>query len=659
MLRIQRFAAVIALFVVSTAAFAQADPVLFTVGNTPVTVSEFRYIYAKTNGNKASFTEPSLREYLDLYTKFKLKVNRAREMRLDTVPALRDELDGYRKQLANSYLIDRNIVENLVREAYDRGKQDANISHILAQMPANPTPTDTLTAFRKAQAAVNRLKAGEAFDKVAKDGSEDTGTRDNGGKIGWFTALQLPGFYALESAAYDTPIGQTSGIVRSPIGYHVIKVNDRRKAYGEVKIAHILVRLKKDATQAQKDSVKQRIDRFYTRLSQEKFEDVARLESDDKISAGKGGEVGWFSINKYEPAFEEAAFALGANGEYSKPFQSSLGYHILKRLDRRDSPSYEEAKAELTGRIKRDSRFERAQEAFVTKIKTENKFTENAATKEAFVKTLTKDFLGYQWKPELAENLREATVFSIGNKNYKLGDLVTFLERSASSRARRGQEADLNLVFDESYAKFVQQKALEFEEGQLDKKYPEFHALMREYEEGILLFEATKRNVWDRASEDSTGLKNYYADNKSKYMWGQRVKTVKFNINSEDPKLIEKAHKLAEKGDVKKVLDKLNKKDAVIVTTEEALVEKGKNPAIDALKWEKGARSADTKTGTTTSFTQILEVVAPTNKSLKDARGYVVADYQDYLEKKWLEDLRKAYPIKIEDNALNSMIGGK
>ena len=647
---------------------AQTDPVLFTVGKTSVTVSEFRYIYTKTNQQKASFAEPSLREYLDLYTKFKLKVNRAHDMRLDTVPALRDELEGYRKQLATSYLIDRTIVDQLVHEAYDRSKEDINISHILAQMPANPAPADTLTAYRKAFAAMNRLKAGEPFEKVTKDGSEDSGTKDNGGKIGWFTALQLPGFYGLETAAYNTPKGSISGIVRSPLGYHILRVNDRRRAVGEVKASHILVRIKKEFTQGQKDTAKARIDQLYTRLSQEKFEDVAMKYSDDKITSSKGGDVGRFGINKFETAFEDAAFSLSKNGDYSNPFLSSLGWHIIKRVERFDIPAYEEIKSEYTGRVKRDSRFERAQEAFVVKVKAENNYTENTANKEAFAKTLTKEFLTYQWKPEISGVDKEKPLFSIGNKNHNTGELVTFLERSASARGRRGENAEIPVVFDELFSKFVQQKALEFEEGLLDKKYPEFKSLMREYEEGILLFEATKRMVWDKASEDSTGLKGFYADNKTRYMWGERVRTIKYNINSEDPKVIEKVHALAAKNDPKRVIEKMNPKKAkdekgadipMLVTYEEALVERGKNPAIDAVKWEKGVRGADTKSGAITSFSQVQEVVAPTPKTLKEARGYVVAEYQDFLEKKWLTDLKATYPIHVDEAVFNGLIGSK
>ena len=670
---LKTFTLAFTLLLFSTSTQAQTDPVLFTVGKTPVTVSEFRYIYTKTNLQKATFTEASLREYLDLYTKFKLKVNRAHDMRLDTVPALRDELEGYRKQLSNSYLIDRTIIEQLVREAYERSKEDVNISHILAQMPANPTPADTLTAYRKAFAAMNRLKAGEPFDKVAKDGSEDSGTKDTGGKIGWFTALQLPGFYSLETAAYNTPKGSISGIVRSPLGYHILKVNDRRKAVGEVKAAHILVRIRKEFTQGQRDTAKLRIDQIHTRLSQEKFEDLAAKESDDKLTSSKGGDVGRFGINKFEPVFEEAAFSLAKNGDYTKPFLSSLGWHIIKRLERFDVPPFDEIKAEYTGRVKRDSRFERAQEVFVAKVKAENNYTENAINKQTFFKTLNKEFLTYQWKPELSAAEKEKSLFTIGNKSHNIGEFVLFLERSASARGRRGENADIQTVYDELFTKFAQQKALEFEEGLLEKKYPEFRSLMREYEEGILLFEATKRMVWDRASEDSTGLKGYYADNKNRYMWGQRVRTIKYNINSEDPKIIEKVHTLAAKSDPKRVLEKINSsakprlaKDGkgetalgMLVTYEEALVERGKNPLIDALKWEKGARTSDTKSGTVTSFTQVQEVVAPQPKTLKEARGFVVAEYQDYLEKKWLEELKTSYPIKVDEAVFSSLVGGK
>ena len=101
----QIFSLVLFTLGLTTLTIAQQDSdVLFTVDQTPVTVGEFKYIYSKSKGKEADFSKASVEEYLDLYTKFKLKVQKAREMKLDTVPALKRELDGYRRQLASNYL---------------------------------------------------------------------------------------------------------------------------------------------------------------------------------------------------------------------------------------------------------------------------------------------------------------------------------------------------------------------------------------------------------------------------------------------------------------------------------------------------------------------------------------------------------------------------
>ena len=634
------------------------DATLFSVGNRTVTADEFRYIYSKTNGAKATFTEASLKDYLELYTKFKLKVARARDMRLDTIPALREELNGYRKQLANSYLIDKTLVEQLTREAYERLKEDVSISHILVQVAVTASPADTLTAYRKIQAAYNRLKSGEAFEAVAKDASEDKGTSDNGGLIGYFTALQLPGFYSLETAAYTTPVKQTSGIFRTPLGYHILKVNDRRKAYGEVQAAHILARVAQDAPAAEQAAAKKRIDSIYTALQGgAKFEDLATSRSDDYLTSGKNGVIGWFSINKYEPAFENAAFALVKNGDYSAPVRSVIGWHIIKRLDRKVNPTYEELRSEIQGKVKRDVRFEKAQDAMVAKIKAESGFKENADLKKAYLAKLNKTFLTYTWRDSSYVADKDKSLFSVGTTSIKFADFTAYLERMGSARTRRGETADIPTVFDEVYQKLVGQKAMEFEETQLDKKYPEFRSLMREYEEGILLFEATKRMVWDKASEDTTGLNKFFIAQNGKYTWSNRAKYADIKLKTTDPKAIEKARALFAKKPLKDVIEKLNKgKKEPLATYRESSVEKGKNPAIDALKWEKGTMSNAVKTDSTTSFIVITDLLAPAPKTLKEARGYAVADYQDYLEKTWLEELRKAYPVTVNQDVLKGLM---
>lgn len=306
-----------------------SDPVLFKVEGVPVHVSEFTYIYSKTNGKSADFSRKSLEEYLDLYTKFKLKVYKAREMRLDTITSLKEELAGYRRQLADSYLIDKSVTEQLVKEAYDRVQQDVDISHIFLSIKENASPQDTLAAYEKLMAAKKRIESGTPFSTVAKEVSEDKSAEKNGGHIGFITALFPNGMYALESAAYKLPIGKVSNPVRTNSGYHLLTVHARRPARGEIEAAHILIRKTSDKPEL----AKMRIDSIYQLIQAgEAFEGIARERSEDRQSAANGGYVGFFGINRYEKPFEDAAFSLQKDGDYSKPFETSVGWHIVKRV---------------------------------------------------------------------------------------------------------------------------------------------------------------------------------------------------------------------------------------------------------------------------------------------------------------------------------------
>jgi peptidyl-prolyl cis-trans isomerase SurA len=270
---------VVAILTLNLSVFGQNDPVLFTVSGAPVHLSEFNYIYSKTNGAKADFSKASVDEYLDLYTKFKMKVAKARDMKLDTLPALKEELGGYRRQLADSYLTDREVTDKLVKEAFDRSQKDINISHILIRS----TKEDADAAMTKAKAAKAQLDKGVAFEKVAAELSEDPNSKDKGGKIGFLTAMLPNGFYELENAIYKTTVGKYSDIVSSPLGLHIIKVNSERAARGEMEIAHILLRKKKEGVE--QPWAKSRIDSLYSVLQKGgSFDDLATNFSDDDYS---------------------------------------------------------------------------------------------------------------------------------------------------------------------------------------------------------------------------------------------------------------------------------------------------------------------------------------------------------------------------------------
>ena len=637
-------------------ASAQPDPVLFTVKANPVFVSEFKYIYAKSNQDKADFSEKSLRDYLDLYTNFKLKVQKARDMRLDTISSLKTELDGYKRQLSKSYLEDKEMTEKLVKDLYDRMQQDVDISHILVACDRSKSPKDTLAAYNRCLHLLKMIQKGADFNKIAADSSEDKSAKENQGNLGFVTAMLPDGYHEIERAVYSAKKGMLLGPIRSASGYHLIRVNGFRPARGEVEVSHILIR--KGDTDEKKARSQAKADSAWNALKAGgKWEEVCAKFTEDKATASKAGYIGFFGINRYQKAFEDAAFSLANNGDFSAPIETSLGYHIIKRNSLRGIGKFEDLKRGLTERVKRDSRSEAARQAMIARVRKEAGYQEYSdVLKKWSDKQVDTVFLTFKWKPDPA---KPQTVLNRYGKEkaYTVADFEEYCARASRERMR-GAGMFIGETIDKLYKAWTEETTMQYEEARLDQRYPEFKSLMREYEEGILLFEALKQNVWDKANADSVGLENYYRLNLSqKYKWDERAVVTFYTLKTDDPKVLEDIRGYARNNNAEAVQKKFNTPENEVFTVLERRYEKGKNKDLGQL-WKAGDMT-DAKTDLTTktaSFLKIEEILPPTGKTLAEARGYAVADYQDFLESKWIEDLRKEYEVKVNEEVLKSLI---
>ncbi len=647
-------------FFAATQMLAQADDdLLFTVEDSPVYVGEFKYIYEKTNQGKADYSKESLDEYLELYKKFKLKVQRARDIKLDTIKSLQRELEGYRKQLANSYLIDKEVTERLMKEVYNRSQTDVNISHIMIQVSNDPSPKDTLAKYNKIMDIYNQLEGGKKFADLVQM-SEDKSSADKGGKIGYVNAMLPNGFYQMETAAYTTPAGTYSKPFRTRVGYHILMNNGTRDARGEMEAAHILIRNVNESLPGMTGTRKPEkiIEEIYKELQEGATWESLVTRSEDKTSASNGGSLGKFGIGRFDPDFEDVVFALAEDGDISKPIQSKAGWHIVKRIKKFPQLTYKEEKGRLQNKIKKDARYQFAQTAMLSRIKRDNNFKVYDAVVKNFKTSLSDEFTSYKWKANSKPSNK--VIFELGDENFALFELEEFLEQSSRKRQRLGRTGDVSSTFETLYADFVNTKTLEYEERQLEKKFPEFKYLMREYQEGILLFEATKTEIWDRASQDTSGLAAYYEKirKSDKYKWRERAEVSFYTIKSEAKDQLNAIRKMAGKKSTSAVLEKFNKDGKSILTVRRDLFEKGKNKLIDALPWKPGSISEAEVNSQDKSliFLKIEKIVPVTAKSLSEARGYAVAEYQDYLERKWLKDLATSYKIEVNQKIFDKMV---
>ncbi|WP_114778334.1 peptidylprolyl isomerase [Botryobacter ruber] len=506
------------------------EPVVATIGNEPVSLSEFRYVYEKNNnGNDDAYTSQSVNDYLNLYTNFKLKVLEAESRGLDTTTAFKRELEGYKEQLALPYLSEKSVTDNLVKEAYERMKKEVNASHILLFVSPDAEPQDTLEAYNKALAIRKRALAGEDFGKLAKENSQDPSAADNSGNLGYFTAMQM--VYPFEDAAYKTAPGQVSMPVRTRFGYHIIKVNDVRPAQGEVQVAHIMVRATPGMPKADSLAVKQRVDAIYKRVQRnEDWDKLAAEFSEDANTAANGGVLPWFGTGRMIPSFEEAAFKLQKAGDVAPPVATPYGWHIIKLVDKRGLPPFEDMEQSLRNKVAKDSRSELNKAAFLKRIKTENNFAEVAEAKTTALAKADDNLLQGKWSFNKEDNTLNTTLFTINGKLYTTGDFYGFVQTEQRPRATGSASHYMSTLYDS----FVNKSLMEYEKANLEHKHPDYRMLVKEYHDGILLFQLMDEKVWSKAVEDTVGLKAYFEQNREKYKWGQRAEAVVVSAATKD-----------------------------------------------------------------------------------------------------------------------------
>tara|TARA_B100000809_G_scaffold167875_1_gene165241 strand:+ start:1661 stop:3643 length:1983 start_codon:yes stop_codon:yes gene_type:complete len=636
----------------------EKDPALLKIGDKDVNLSEFNAIYNKNN-SKEKATEESIEEYLDLYIKFKLKVREAEDLGYDTLPKFTKELAGYRGQLALPYLTDKEVTEGLIKEAYERMKWDIRASHILIKVDEGASSQDTLAAFIKSIKARKRILAGEDFGSVAKEVSTDPSAQKNGGDLGYFSVLHM--VYPFESAAFQTEVGNVSLPVRTKFGYHIIKVVDKRAARGTIKVAHIMVKNdKKGAAKSKKgDGPKLKIDEIYTKLKAgEEFSALAKQYSDDSGSAKRGGELPEFNAGKMVENFENTAFGLGKDGDYSEPIKTDFGWHIIKRLELKKLASFDELEESIKTKVARDSRSNKSKKALLQKIKDQNGFVENIKERNDFYKLVDKEsYLNGSWEANKADKYNKlmfAFYAEDGDKfEYTQSDFAIDFAKSKYSN-RKNKEVNIAVEVNRVYAKILSNKAIYFKDSRLSKTSDEFRLLMQEYRDGILLFDLTDEKVWSKAVKDSAGLYAFYEENKSNYMWDKRVEATIYTcsdaaVAKSVTKLIKKKGKKAYTND--DILKMINIDSQLALKIEVGKFSKGDNEEVDKSTWEKGVLSSVNKDNGIV-LVEVENVLAPEAKLLNEIKGLITSDYQNHLEEEWVKSLKSKYAVVVNKKVL-------
>lgn len=641
---------IIALISIYFNLYSQTNPVVIEVNNKQILKSDFLQIYLKNNP-KPKYDKQSIDEYLDLYKKFKFKVMEAESLGYDTIPKLKKELLGYRKTLSTPYLVDKQENIKLVEEAYKRLSSEIRASHILIKVDINANPIDTLKAYNKIIAIKNKIEKGEDFNTIAKQSSEDPSAEINNGDLGYFTAFQM--VFPFEEAAYNTPIGKISDVVRTRFGYHILKITDLRPARGIMKASHIMISLKKEANEEEIKTAKRKIDEIYEKLLKgENFEELAQNFSDDPGSSDKGGklpEFGSGATTRMVTEFEDAAFSLKNNGDISKPIKTDFGYHIIKRINITPLGSFDSMKKELQNKVNKDDRVKKTQTVLIEKLKIDYNYTEVGIKQlKWFIKNIDTSYYYGKWSASKLST--DKVIFTLNNIPYTQKKFANYL----ISNYRNINKTSNKSLIQKQFKNWVNTEVINYEDEHLEQKYPEFKALMQEYHDGVLLYEIMTDKVWNKASKDTLGLKQFYENNKQNYTWKNRIDATIYECI--DKAIADKVFKMIKNDTInsKHVIEKLNATSELNVKVKMNKFEIQDSPFLKDTKLKKGINPVYEYNGKYYVI-KVAEIIPASTKLLNEAKGIITSDYQNHLEKMWLDELNKKYTFKVNENIIYSL----
>lgn len=627
---------------------------LFTYGKQAVDAKEFLRAYEKNNTQPVKDRAKSINEYLDLYIRSRLKIQEAYERKLDTLPAMKVELENLRTQISQNYMTDPDISTSLVKEAFIRSQKDIQVAHIFISMRNAAGFIDTVAAGKKLDTVLLALKKGEDFGKLASRYSDDTSARSNNGNLGYITLLTLP--YAFENAIYSTTTGKYSAPVRSLSGYHIFKNLGERKAAGKIKAQQILLAFPPGADESTRKQIANRADSLYKRImAGDNFNRLAADFSNDYVSAASGGMMPEIGVGQFDPAFEKALWALPKDNAVGKPFATAYGWHILKRMSLKPvitDPNNKTYQDELKQRIMNDSRWINSKDFLVKRV-TDKKGFKKFSYDDAALWNMSDSVL--DGKPMTSGWAITAftPLFAIGDSVYNANHWVNY-----ANMYRYKQDGSGVKPWEQVREEWIRFSIQEYYKAHLEEFSEEFRQQMNEFRDGNLFFEIMQQEVWNKSQGDTAALKVLYEKNKQKYLWQQSVDAVLFFCADMNSATSTYDKVVANPGDWKKIAALLPEK----VIADSARFEWNQVPNLKKLTPKAGMVTSPllNQGDNTASFGYVVQVYhQPTQRSFDEARGMLINDYQQVLEKQWEEALRKKYPVVVDEKVLSSIINKK
>lgn len=621
--------------------------VLLTINSNPVYSSDFTKVFNKNLDLVVEESQKNVAGYLDLFIDYKLKITEAYAQELDKNQQYIKEFKKYEDQLAKKYIYDKRVVSKLVEEAYDRSLEEINAEHILVLSNLNDSPNDTLKAYNKIKEAHVKALKGENFTSLVIEYSEEPGAKKSKGKLGYFTAFQM--VYPFENTAYNTKVGEISQITRTSFGYHIIKINDRRKKKPKINVSHIMIFSNKDK---KAEDPEERINELYAMIMQgEPFEKIAKQFSEDKNTGVKGGQLKTFGPGDLKaPKFENAAYSIKNEGEIIAPVQSAFGWHIIRLNEKFSIPSFEEQKDDIEKKVKGGARALVVTQAINNKIIKKYGFKEGESYISYFNNFVNDSILSRKWTYSSIPLTENQILFTIGDHDVTYTDYAEYLRDNQKTIKKYINKESLLI---DMYVKFKNETLKNYFKERLEVENTEYATIINDYRNGLLVYDVMNKNIWQIAKTDSTGLKDYYETKKNNYKWKKRLDVDIYS--SSDEITTKQVQTLLMRGEESATIKKqINSDGKINVITVSDVFEIDQSELPEDIIPEKGVSDIKLNDGFYV-VVNIKEVIEPTLKEFDEVRGTVISDFQTEIEKKWMQSLRDKYEVKINNKSLKKL----
>jgi len=616
-----------------------SQEILLTIDGNEISQAEFERIYLKNNQNSSS--NQDIDEYLDLFINFKLKVIEAENLGYDTTQLFKTEFTQYSSQLSEPFFVDTAYQNQLLKQAYDRSKKEIRVRYIVIKSPQSE---DTLNAYNKAMTAYNRIINGEDFIDVAIDVSESASVRKDSAD-GWFNRVFIMP-YKLENFTYNGQIGDVSKPIFANQAYFIVKIIGYREVPKKVKASHVYISLPKNASEIDSLAAMKKIDSIQTAFSNgQSFASVAAQFSEDSYSSTNGGDIGWFSTGRMLRDFEIATFGIQNVGDSVGPIRTAVGYHFIKLTDKQEIGTFAEEKDELLDRMKNNQRYSLIEEHVFKQLMAEYNYQRVGNMNDFYTKVDSSIFQG-RWSL-IPFNDDQRILFTFANQEFTNYDFAKYLYDNQYV----SNGVNLNSYIDNNYSKFVNQTLKNYELTQLPNKNIDYKYLMQEYHDGLLLFDITNDMVWNKAVTDTTGLRNFFNQNRNNYSEKVSIVVYSFASDKNFNKAAKKASKLSAKNtDISKIMKNIDKYG---VADTSGIFQEGENVFADIVisKMQNNSITNDQNIIIDNDNKKIIII----KDNLPYIKGLVTADYQDILEKNWIAQLKNKYQVEINQDILNNI----